>query len=70
MSETVLVPQVNEGEVKHGTPVQFSGAAFLQRTLSSYRLYNAFRLISNDLISFVVVPAHWHFPIRVGLRHT
>jgi hypothetical protein len=37
-----------------GTPGQFSKAAFFQRTLSSSRLYNALRFISNACFSLVV----------------
>jgi hypothetical protein len=48
MSEIVLVPQVKDGGgggggggggiIIHGTPVQFSNAAFFQRTLISSKL--------------------------------
>jgi hypothetical protein len=38
MSEMVLVPQVKEGAVTQGTPLQFSKAAFFQRTLISSKL--------------------------------
>jgi hypothetical protein len=50
-SETVLVPQVKDGATIHGTPVQFSKAAFFQRTLISSRLNEAFRFISLGEIS-------------------
>jgi hypothetical protein len=53
MSEMVLVPQVKG---VHGTPVQFSKAAFFQRTLISSKLYCAFLLISNGCFSLVVFP--------------
>ena len=59
MSEMVLVPQVNDGAggaTTHGTPEQFSKAAFFQRTLISSRLYNAFLLISNGCFSLTVLP--------------
>jgi hypothetical protein len=41
MSEMMLVPQVKEGGggiIIQGTPVQFSKAAFFQRTFISSRL--------------------------------
>jgi hypothetical protein len=55
-SVTVLVPQVKDGgggggSTTQGTPVQFSKAAFFQRTLISSRLNEAFRLISLGDIS-------------------
>jgi hypothetical protein len=53
MSETVLVPQVKDGAVTQGAPVQFSKAAFFQRTLISSRLNEAFRFISLGEISLV-----------------
>jgi hypothetical protein len=43
------VPQVKDGAggvTIHGTPGQFSNAAFFQRTLISSRLKEAFRLVS------------------------
>jgi hypothetical protein len=46
MSEMVLVPQVKEGGggvMIHGTPRQFSKAAFFQRTLISSTLNDALR---------------------------
>jgi hypothetical protein len=46
MSEMVLVPQVKEGGggvMLQGTPVQFSKAAFFQRTLISSTLNDALR---------------------------
>jgi hypothetical protein len=42
--------------VGQGTPGQFSNAAFFQRTLSSSRLYMAFRFISNARFSLFVFP--------------
>ena len=41
--------------VTHGTPEQFSKAAFFQRTLISSKLKVAFRFISNGFFSLVVV---------------
>ena len=54
MSDTVLVPQVKDGTggvTIQGSPVQFSNAAFFQRTLISSRLNEAFRLITLGEIS-------------------
>jgi hypothetical protein len=51
MSDTVLVPQVKTGVVTHGTPAQFSNAAFFQRTLISSTLNEAFRFMSLGAIS-------------------
>ena len=51
MSETVEVPQVKEGATTHGTPGQFSKAAFFQRTLISSRLYCALRFVAKFSLS-------------------
>jgi hypothetical protein len=56
-SVTVEVPQVKDGGgggggvTTQGTPVQFSKAAFFQRTLISSRLNEAFRFMSLGDIS-------------------
>jgi len=42
------------GAERHETPGQFSKEAFFQRTLSSSRLKNAFRLMSNGCFSLFV----------------
>jgi hypothetical protein len=48
----VEVPQVKDGAATQGTPVQFSNAAFFQRTFISSTLNEAFLFISLGDISF------------------
>jgi len=52
MSVIVDVPQEKEGATTHGTPGQFSSAAFFQRTFISSKLYKAFLFNSTGLLSF------------------
>ena len=51
-SVTVEVPQVKDGVTTHGTPGQFSRAAFFQRTFISSKLYKAFLFSSTGPLSF------------------
>ena len=56
MSDTVEVPQVNEGgggEIIQGTPRQFSKAAFFHLTFISSRLKGDFLIISTFPGSFI-----------------
>jgi hypothetical protein len=46
------VDTVHTFVIVHGTPVQFSKAAFFQRTLISSKLYKAFLFISIGTLSF------------------
>ena len=64
MSEMV-VPQVKDGATIQGTPVQFSKAAFFQRTLISSRLNEAFRLISKGCFSLFVFPPNGTSPLEL-----